>query len=264
MSWVPPKLKGISPSYWLKELADVSTRKSIINASTNIAVNMVSRVNVVNVKSWREAALKAQSSRYIYDLLQQELSGPLGIRVRQLVLENARIVGQIPGDVADILSEEIAKAQQQGTRPEALEALLKHRFTDIMSWKIAQVARTQSGSASTALTRARSEELGLPCFIWDTSEDRRVRHSHQIMDGVVVFWNDLPSPESLAGQKSSFGRYAPGDCTNCRCYPRPVLTLEDVFSKKTNLIKVYTDGHIVKMTRMNFSKKSGIESRMAA
>lgn len=264
MSWIPPKIKGINHSYWLKELSDVSTRKSIISASTNIAINMVSRVNVVNVKSWREAALKSQSSRYIYELLRQEISGPIGIRVKQLVLENIKILGQIPADVSDILAEEIARAQQQGTRPEAIEDLLKHRFTDIMSWKIAQIARTQSSSASTALTRARSEELGLPCFIWDTSEDRRVRPSHRIMDGVVVFWNDLPSPESLIGQKSSFGKYAPGDCTNCRCYPRPILTLEDIFSKKTNLIKVYTDGKIIKMTRVNFSKKSGIESRMAA
>jgi uncharacterized protein with gpF-like domain len=65
---------------------------------------------------------------------------------------------------------------------------------------------------------ARSEDLNLTYFEWDTSQDQRVRPSHRLMSGMLVAWNDLPAPEKLAGIKSTLGKYAPGMCPNCRLH----------------------------------------------
>jgi SPP1 gp7 family putative phage head morphogenesis protein len=263
-SWIPVRLKDSSPEHWLRELASVSTRNSVISASTKLAVNMITKINTFNVKSWREAALKAHGGYTIHKLLQQELYLGLSKRIHSVLEENAKYMADIPHDVAVELYREITKAQQIGERPETVALLLKTRFPQIMSSKIAMISRTQISRSSTALTRARSEQLSLPAFVWDTSKDQRVRPSHRKLNGVVVFWKDLPSPEQLVGLKPYLGHYAPGDCPNCRCYPRPILTLEDIFSSSNSRVRVYMRGEIAWMSRSQFQKLSGIESRIAA
>lgn len=263
-SWIPDKTSDLSDTHWLNELKSLSTRKSIVAASTNIVLNMVTRVNVVNLNDWRKIAYKTQGGPQIYHLLREELSGKPSAKIKSYVADTSRYIADIPSDVAKSLLRDIASAQQKGMRPEALHSLIRLRFPTLVESKIKMLARTGVNSASTALTRVRSEELGLPCFVWDTSEDQRVRHSHRIMDGVVVFWGDLPSPEQLDGLKNTLGKYAPGDCPNCRCYPRPILTLQDIFSKKITTVKVYAHGRIETMSQSKFAKLSGIESRIAA
>jgi len=263
-TWIPVKLKDVSPTHWLRELANVGTRRKVANSSAKIALNMITRVNVVNVKSWRDAAFEARGGRQLYNELQKELNGRLGARVREILEEQSHYISDIPSDVAKILVNELSKAAYAGMRPEALDDLLKLRFPEVMGSAIKRTARTQISAANTALTRARSEELDLPCFVWQTSKDQRVRLSHRKMNGIVVFWDDLPSPESLANQPDYLGHYAPGECPNCRCFPRPVLTLEDIFSSKNSLVKVYRRGNIETMSRVNFQRISGIESRLAA
>lgn len=262
--WIPVQLKDITSDHWLKEFASTSSRRSVIKASTDLAVKMVTRINVVNIKSWKQASLKSQRSSYISYLLNKELSGRTGVRVREIVSQNAKYISEIPFDVATQLLQEIAVAQQSGIRASAISEIIKFRFPTIMGNKIKMLARTQTSSANTALSRARSEELGIPCFVWDTSHDQRVRKSHQNMSGVVVFWKNLPSPEMLIGQKDSLGHYAAGDCPYCRCFTSPVLSLEDIFNGKKNLIKVYHEDAIRFFTMGQFTKLSGIESRIAA
>lgn len=260
-SWLPTKLKDISDEYWLKELTSVSSRKSIIEASTKVAFNMITRVNVVNFKSWREASIKAQRSSVIYTLLQEELKGRLGTRVNELVKRNAGYITDLPREISEQLLLEIADAHRQGTRPDTIANILKLRFPAVVNSKIARLARTQSTSANTGLTRARSEDLGIPCFLWWTAQDgRRVRPSHRNMQGVICFWSDLPSPEMLIGQQDSLGHYAAGDCPNCRCQSLPMLHTEDAFNK-SGTARVYRDGRIQTMTIKQFTQLSGIEPR---
>jgi SPP1 gp7 family putative phage head morphogenesis protein len=225
---------------------------------------MITRVNVSNLKDWRQAAFKAQGGPQIYNLLKEELDSRGRKQLNDYISETARYISDIPADVAKSLMEEIAGAQQRGIRPDAISSILKLKFPTLVNTKIKMLARTGTSSASSNLTRIRSEDLGIPCFVWDTSEDQRVRPSHRIMDGVVVFWSDLPSPEELNGGKPVLGRYIAGDAPNCRCFCRPVLTLEDLFSAKKTSVRVYLNGHIEYMTRQKFANLSGIESRLAA
>jgi SPP1 gp7 family putative phage head morphogenesis protein len=254
----------MSPSTWVDHLRDLSGRSSFIEMATTIAKNMIISVNTENVKSWREASNQSQRSQYLYSLLQKELKGPVGERFKDLVEHQADLLAGIPRDVAGRLSGEIAAAQQRGERPETIMSLLHNRFPALSYGRIKLLARTGVQSSSTLLTEARCQELDLPWFVWYTSKDQRVRPSHRNMDGVIVSWSDLPSPEALIGQKSNLGHYAPGNCPNCRCGPLPVLTVEDIYRTGSEQHKVYHDGIIVRMTKAQFTKFSGVELREAA
>jgi uncharacterized protein with gpF-like domain len=67
------------------------------------------------------------------------------------------------------------------------------------------------------------------------------------MEGVLVNWKNPPSPEELAGEPS-VGKYHAGCIWNCRCYPEPIIDLDDVEWPS----KVYHDGKIERMSRAKF------------
>ena len=261
---IPKWSRNITSDEWLRHLARLSDSTDLVEMATSLASQMVRWVNVENVKDWREAAEKSQRSQYLYSLLKEELKGSVGRRFDELVLTQASHISDIPTEVAEKLSGEIAVLQQQGSRPETIVRLLTTRFPTLAMSKIKLLSRTGVSSSATLLTRARSEELDLPWFQWYTSEDQRVRPSHRNMNGVLCAWEDLPSPEALIGQKPTLGHYAPGDCPNCRCGPLPLLTIEDVYKTGSERVRVYSHGVIKFMTRIQFTRFSGIESRKAA
>jgi SPP1 gp7 family putative phage head morphogenesis protein len=245
---------------WLREIASISERRDVADAAAYIAGQMVNWVNVKNAQTWREAAMRAQRGQMIYRLLQRELRGVIGDRVRDLVRENATLITRIPNEIAERLTADIAKAQQAGERPEAIEKYMRTMFPRMTKNRIRLIARTESMKASTALTQARSEELELPAYVWMTSHDSRVRDSHRNMDGVIVLWRDPPSPEALIGERSTLGHYHVGDCPNCRCTPIVILTLDDVQFPA----RVYSYGRIKYMMMDEFSRLTRIRERRAA
>lgn len=261
---LPKKKEDMSLDEWLRHLVDLSHHADIVEMATSIASRMVSWVNVENKRSWREASQESQRSQMLYSLLQKELEGPVGKRFNALVATQSNLLLGIPQDVALRLQGTAASLQQRGARPEAIAGALIMQFPAFASSRIKLLARTGASSASTLLTEARCEELDIEWAQWYTSKDIRVRPSHRNMDGVLFAWDDLPSPEALIHQKPTLGRYAPGNCPNCRCGPLPILTLEDVFKTGSERVRVYRHGSIHLMTRSQFAKISQIESRMAA
>jgi SPP1 gp7 family putative phage head morphogenesis protein len=188
------------------------------------------------------------------------MEGATGARVAQIIRENAKLISSIPLHAATTLTDEITKAQQRGARPETIAKLMRQRFPQLLRSRVQLISRTETSKASAALTRARAEELNLPCYIWRTSKDVRVRDSHRLMDGVVCFWNDPPAPEHLAGLVSSLGSYNVGDAPNDRCTASVVLTMDDI----TFPVKVHHHGTINYMTKQQFKAiATSLEQRAA-
>jgi len=221
-----------------------------------IARRMVTGTMVENARTWRAAACESMRGEDIYEALQDEMRGPIGIRVRELIAENAKLIRSLPQDVASQVASMIATKAQEGKRVESFEDLVPHVFR----WKMRLIARTETSKASTALTQARSESLGIWYFEWFTSEDERVRASHRNMQGVICRWDDLPSPEKLIGEKSTLGRYAPGNCPNCRCGPKPLMRYNQVEWPH----KVYSHNRIQFVTLAAFRRRAQIEEPLAA
>lgn len=216
------------------------------------ARRMITALYVGSRRTWREAAREAMKGREIYDMLQRELQGPVGDRVRDLVEQNARLITSFPLDIAKRANAFVREEAEKGRRASAIADDLMRQFPDMAESRIQLIARTETSKASTALTRARSEELGTIAYIWRSSKDARVRSSHRRMDGVIVLWNDPPSPEELDHVKS-YGRYHAGDTFNCRCFPVPLLRLDKIQWSA----RVHVNGEITRMTRADFESFAG-------
>ena len=239
---------------WIAALQRRSQEPDIQAASQLLAERMVSQVSAKNMRTWRAAAAKSQRSAMLHRLLQQEMQGPTGVRVQQIVRENAKLISSLSIEAATTFTEEIERAQQAGARTSTLDKMARSRFPELLRSRVHLISRTETSKASSALTQARAEHLNLPCYIWRTSKDARVRDSHRLMDGVVCFWSDPVSPEALASEKA-YGPYNCGDTFNDRCYPEVILTLDDIAFPA----RVATKGRIITMTKQQFIQQFNMQ-----
>ena len=161
-------------------------------------------------------------------------------------------LSSLPKTIAATMAEHIASQAREGKRATAsIPALAMH----VARSRARLIARTETSKATTALTRARAEELDLQWYLWRTSEDQRVRLAHRRMSNVIFNWESPPAPEKLVGEKSTAGHYHAGNIWNCRCYPEPLLR----FDQTSWPHKVYINGAIRMMTLAvfrNLNKKN--------
>lgn len=209
---------------------------------------MVTSINSVNATTWRKAAKKATKGHLLYKALHEELvKGGFRIMENQII-ENAGLIRTLPEDVASKVTRDIAENALKGKRAKSIESIIRGQTSKHSRASARLIARTEVSKTTTALNKARCEQLGLRWYVWRTALDgNRVRKSHRNMEGVLVNWNDPPSPELLVGEKS-VGYYHAGNIWNCRCYTEPILEIDDVHWPH----KVYHQGRITKMTRKQF------------
>jgi SPP1 gp7 family putative phage head morphogenesis protein len=223
------------------------------DAATYIASRMATQLRVSNARSWREAARVGSRGREIYNALRREMGTRVGARVDEIVRENAQLISSIPFDVRESVNNEIARMEREGLRPEAIAKEIRQCVPELTKTRARLIARTETSKAATALTQARSEDLGILAYVWETSRDARVRPSHALMQGVIVFWADPPNPERLAREANvRHGPYQAGQIFNCRCDSYPILRPESLSWP----MKVYWQGRIRSVTLSKFRQLS--------
>jgi uncharacterized protein with gpF-like domain len=242
-------------------LANWANLQTYLEQSASVlATRMVTHIKQENARSWREAARKGGRGREIYQALQREMQGEVGLRVHQLVEENAQLISSIPAKVRVSANREVEALQQRGYRPESIARYLRQRVPQLTKSRSTLIARTETSKCASALTQARAEDLDLPAYVWSTVDDQRVRASHQLMDNVVVFWNYPPNPERLAGERNvKHGPYNCGDIWNCRCTALPLLSAADISFPH----KVFWGGRIQMMTLHRFRNLFASQSVVA-
>lgn len=211
---------------------------------------MVTPIAVQNMRTWRIAAKKATKNPSLYRMLMSEINQGLKSDIEIQIEENASLIKTLPTDVAKKVTKDISDMALKGMRASEIAKVIREQ-TDKHSRASAKlIARTEVSKTTTALTKARCDNLDLHWYVWRTMEDGdRVRKSHRIMEGVLVNWNEPPSPEALAGEKS-VGNYHAGNIWNCRCYPEPLIEIDDISWPH----KVYTNGKIQTMGKMQFKQ----------
>ena len=224
-------------------LRALSTAKYSTAYAKQAALRMITGLYFEGAKTWREAARESGKTRLMYVALQRELRGPVGARFRQLVNENAALISSFPTTVARRVASAAAAHSLAGGRAEGIVGMLP----GVARSRARLIARTEVSKASTALTRARSEEMGLEWYVWESSQDERTRRSHRKMQGILCRFDNPPDPEVLAGEKSQ-GHYNAGDIYNCRCYPAPLVSEREVSWPH----RAYYNGRIQYLTLSQF------------
>ena len=223
-------------------------------AAEILARSMATHVFSDGHRTWREAARSGARGRMVWRALQTEFSQTaIGNVVTDIVTRNADLIVTMPQHIAVQVTNMVERQAMDGLRPEAILEDVWAKAPYLTRSHAMLIARTESSKASTALTQARSEATGIGWYVWRTEKDRRVRDSHRLMDGVLINWNDPPSPEMLASEKYTYGNYHAGNIFNCRCYPEPLILFTDVQWPH----KVYYGGRIQMMTLAQFKAIGG-------
>lgn len=211
------------------------------------AMKMVTGLFADNGRTWRQASRSNMQGKMIHEMLKKNLSGRVGAEMQQMIDRNAKLISTLPLDVAKHVTNHIKERSLAGKRAETIAEEIQQMFPGSSKARAALIARTEVSKVSTALTRARSEDIGIKWYVWRTSNDARVRSSHNIMSHVLIPWGSPPSPERLDNLRS-VGHYHAGEIWNCRCYCEPVIELEYLSWPH----KVYYGGQIVVMSRKQF------------
>lgn len=219
------------------------------NYINDVVKRMVTPLAARNYETWRKAARVSTRSHFLYTVLMEELKQGIKKDIDSQVISNAALIKTLPSDTAQKVARDIEEYALSGLRAEEIEKLIQDKTRQHSRASARLIARTEVSKTTSALTKARSEELGLRWYVWRTMEDGdRVRKSHRIMNDVLVSWNNPPSPELLVKEKD-VGRYHAGNIWNCRCYSEPLIDIDDI----TWPHKVYINGSIQKMSKARFS-----------
>ena len=247
---LPPKGSTPDLQKWIDHIVSRVESPEIRRLTNKLAANMVRWVNIRNARTWREAAARSQRSQMLFRMMQKEMQGPVGVKVGQLVAENAVLIRSVPLDAATMLTREVLRLQQRGARPKTIERAMRARLPVLSRNRARLIARRESAKASAALTEARADNLGLHWYLWRTSEDQRVRKSHRNLDGVLVRYEKPPQPEKLVHEHSTLGTGNAGEFPNCRCTQIVLLDPADVTWPR----RVYWNGKIQMMTKTQFMR----------
>lgn len=211
---------------------------------------MVTPLATMNMRTWREAAKKATKNPFMYRMLLKEIQEDHKKTIEDQVYQNSLLIRTLPADTADKVTKDIFDLGIQGMRASQIAKEIT-KYTDQHAKASARlIARTEVSKTMSAVTEARSKNLGIDWYVWRTAEDGdRVRPSHRNMNGVLVNFSDPPSPEALIGLPS-VGNYHAGNIWNCRCYEEPLLEVDDVSWPH----RVYYNGSIQSMTKTRFEQ----------
>jgi len=130
------------------------------------------------------------------------------------IARNINLIQSVPDEYFKKLNEIVFRNITAGSTAGGIAKEIEE-LTGITRNKAKLIARDQTAKTNAAISKTRQEELGVSEYVWQTSEDERVRTSHVKNNGKTFKW-DKPPP--ITGH--------PGDDVNCRCIAKAVINLE--------------------------------------
>lgn len=163
----------------------------------------------------RDRKLWVNVTQGMSEALRAELAtAPTGETLRQLQLEQVRLIKSLPLEAAERVHKLTYEGLANATRATEIAAEIR-RSGKVTESRATLIARTEVGRASTNLGQARAKHVGSEGYIWRTAMDSDVRPSHKRMEGKFVAWGKPPTLDNLTGHA--------GCVPNCRCYCQIVL-----------------------------------------
>ena len=178
--------------------------------ATQAATQMLTDVNHRDAQAWRELAKEMS-----VELRREIQSAPTGELFKSLLNEQVSLIKSLPLEAAQRVHELTIKGLEDSTRASEIAKEIR-RSGEVTESRATLIARTEVARSASSLTQARAQHVGSEGYIWRTSGDGDVRHSHKEMNGKFVRWD---SPPTLSDGTTTHA----GQIYNCRCYPEPVL-----------------------------------------
>lgn len=172
--------------------------------------------------------------------------------MKKAVKENFKMIKSIPEKIMKVLKEKGVKELVNEVALGKTDRGSFKKFLEEKKVKNAElIARTETAKLQTIIQKERATNLGSVCYIWKTSNDRRVRESHRRMNNVVVFWRD--DEEEKPHLDNMYGNA--GEFPNCRCdcssivLPKVQLTRNSykVYNYKTEKIEQISKKKLLEM-----------------
>jgi SPP1 gp7 family putative phage head morphogenesis protein len=174
------------------------------------AQRMLMEISRRDTKAWEQYA-RQMGQAIRTELATQETGRELSAALERQV----ELITSLPLDAARRVHELTQQALSTSVRPSEIAAKILETG-EVTKSRADLIARTEVARTASNLTQVRAESVGSTHYIWRTVRDRRVRESHEHMEGRVCAWADPPEVEP--GQ-----RYHAGCIYNCRCYPEPIV-----------------------------------------
>ena len=137
------------------------------------------------------------------------------------IADNTRLITTIPSQYLDQVQSIVMSNMRSGLRPSAIVKQLSEQF-GISQRRAALIARDQTSKANGELSKQRQEDTGFKFFKWQTSDDVRVRDTHEKLENQdigfgkgVYKWDNPPKNDKGV-------QIIPGSEINCRCVAIPV------------------------------------------
>lgn len=129
---------------------------------------------------------------------------------------NIALIKDLGHEQVEKLDVLLMNAHNAGVRNEDLAPQVQE-VLDVGESRAALIARDQILKLNGQAQQLAQTEAGIEEYVWSTSEDERVRESHQALDGRTFSWDE---PPTVDGE-----RVHPGEAIQCRCVPVPVIPL---------------------------------------
>lgn len=180
----------------------------------NVAEGIIERINELHATSslkhtqkWRDA-VKASVG---IDLSTVIGTGELANLMSVASIRNARLITSMADELHHRIASTVLDSLTKGEGAKELQGRLQHQY-GISQRRARTIARDQTSKLTNNLNRFRQEQAGLTKYEWSTSQDERVRPTHQANEGRVFEWK---KPSSVTGH--------PGEDVNCRCVPIAIV-----------------------------------------
>jgi SPP1 gp7 family putative phage head morphogenesis protein len=215
---IVPLLRQLEPEYvndaYAKTLEEAfdNLRKAYvdINEKARIVSNsFVDRTNTAN-KTRFYAAMEDAVGVNLQSIVQDE---GLDDILTAVTRENVGLIRSIPEEYFKKIETLVFSNTTQGTKAGSMiKQIQKIGKTTTQRAKL--IARDQSSKLNSALSQQRQQNLGVEEYVWRTSGDERVRHSHKSKNGKVFRWDKPPKDTGHPGQD-----------IQCRCVAQPIIKI---------------------------------------
>lgn len=152
----------------------------------------------------------------------------LAQEVNTFVAENASLIKTLPTEALSDIEQLVFRDAKRQLSPQKITENIIEAF-DTTRARAQLIARDQVSKFNGRLSELRQKQAGITRYIWQTSEDGRVRSQansggysdHQSLNGKIFSWDD-PPVTVFKGKRAGETNH-PGQDIQCRCHAIPVV-----------------------------------------